>query len=176
MGGGFGRCWTCDKSTELEAAVHVGKEGWRIVAGTPVFEIIQRPQPPLRRHALEEPCRCFVGGDARRGEKSDHAVGLHDAHGALDEQGVEVHVATGQQRIVAAVARHADRSHSALTGFGEVAGKRVSGLLQIGDHAFAVGGAWGQGDLAAPRREPLDLLQLHPVPRRIADHGVETAG
>ena len=34
----------------------------------------------------------------------------------------------------------------------------------------------GHGDFAAPRREPLDLLQLHPVPGRIADHSVETAG
>ena len=81
----------------------------------------------------------------------------------------------GEQGIITAGARYADRSHSALTGFGEVAGKWVVVLLKIGDHTFAVGRARGQGNLAAPRREPLDLLQLHPVPWRIAYHGVESA-
>ena len=80
-----------------------------------------------------------------------------------------------RQGIVAAGAGHADCGRGALIGFGEVAGKRVSSFLQIGDHAVAVGCARGQGDLTPPRREPLDLLHLHPVPGRIADHGVEAA-
>ena len=32
------------------------------------------------------------------------------------------------------------------------------------------------GDLAPVGREPFDLLELHPVPGRVADHGVEAAG
>ena len=141
-----------------------------------ILEIVQSLQFASGRHALEEPRRRLVGGDARRGEKPYHAVGPYEGHGALDEQGVEVDVASGQEGIVAAVASHADRGRCALTGFLEVTSKRVSGLLQVGDHAFAVGRTLGHGDFAALRREPLDLLQLHPVPGRIADHSVEAAG
>ena len=53
--------------------------------------------------------------------------------------------------------------------------KRIASFLKIGDHALAVGCASGQGDLAPPRCEPLDLLQLHPVPGWITDHGIEPA-
>ena len=41
---------------------------------------------------------------------------------------------------------------------------------------FPVGGALRHGDFAPACGEPFDLLQLHPIPRRIADHGVKPAG
>ena len=44
------------------------------------------------------------------------------------------------------------------------------------DHALAVGGTLLLGDLAPACGKPLYLLQLHPVPGRVADHGVEAAG
>ena len=36
-------------------------------------------------------------------------------------------------------------------------------------------GVGTKGNLTAPCREPLNWLNSHPVPRRIADHGVESA-
>ena len=67
------------------------------------------------------------------------------------------------------------RGLSARAGVGKFARERVARRLQIVDHAFPVGGARGHGDRAAARGEPLDLLQLYPVPGRIPDHGVEPA-
>jgi hypothetical protein len=50
------------------------------------------------------------------------------------------------------------------------------GRFQRRDHAFPVSGTLRHGDFAPARGEPFDLLQLHPIPRRIADHGVKSAG
>ena len=145
-----------------------------------VLEIIERPQPAFRRHASEEAGGGLVRGDAGGHQQADHALRLRQRHRALDEQAVEVHVAAGEQRVIAAGSRHAGPVRRPRAGPREIAderGLRPAGLrpLQRGDHAPALGGALRAGDLRAAGREPLDLLQLHPVPGRVADHGVEAA-
>ena len=147
----------------------VGKENLLIL------EVVERPQPSLGRNTLEEPRCRLVGGDTRWSEKPDHAVRFYDGHSPLDKERIEVYVAAGQQGIISAGSRHAGCSHRTVAGRCEVMCQRIANLLKIGDHALAVGRALGQGDLAPPRCEPLDLLQLHPVPGWITDHGIEPA-
>ncbi|MDG4560625.1 MAG: hypothetical protein P9E88_04960, partial [Candidatus Competibacter sp.] len=51
----------------------------------------------------------------------------------------------------------------------------IARFLQSTDQSLAVGGADGMGDVRPARGEPFDFLEFHPVPRRIADDGIETA-
>ena len=141
----------------------------------PVLKVVQRPQPPLGRHGAEEGRGGLVRSDAGRGQQADEAVRLHQAHGPLHEQGVQVEVAAAEQRIVAAAPRHAQGGVDALVGGLEGRAQGVAGVLQFLDHALAVGGALRQGDGRPSRREPLHLLHLHALPRRVAHQGVKAA-
>ena len=102
----------------------VGKENLLIL------EIIQCPQPSLGRNTLEEPRRCLVGGDARRGEKPDHAVRFYDGHSTLDKERIEVYVAAGQQGIISASSCHAGCGHRTFAGRCEVMCKRIASFSQ----------------------------------------------
>ena len=164
-----------DQRTKLEATVHVGKEGPRIETRAPVLEVIQRFQSAFRRNALEEPRRRLVRGNARGHQKPHHPVGFHQGQRAFDKQRIKVQVTGREQRIVARPPRHPHRGRRPFARQREVPRQRIVRFLQFGDHPLAVGGAWGHGDVRAPGREPLDLLQFHPVPGRIADDRVEAA-
>ena len=158
-----------DEDTELERRVLIREEH------SPVLEVVQHPQPTLRRHAPEETRRRLVGGDARRHDQSYQAVRPDQRQRPLNEQRVEVDVAAGQQRVDAASAGDAGGGLGALRRVAVLVRQRVAGLLQGRDHPPAVGRARLPRDLRTPSGEPLDLLQLHAVPGRIADHGVEAA-
>ena len=145
------------------------------MARASVLEIVERAQPAFRRHASEEAGRRLVRSDAGGHQQADHAFRFRQRQGALDEQAVEVHVAAGEQRVIAAGPRHAGPVRRPGAGPREIAGERIPGPFQRGDQAPAVGGARGVRDLGPAGREPFDLLQLHPVPGRVADHGVEAA-
>ena len=57
----------------------------------------------------------------------------------------------------------------------EVHRQRFTSLAQPADGGVPSGRGRGEGDLPSTGRKPLHLLQLDPVPGRIADHRVETA-
>src|ERR1035437_7975855 len=167
--------WACNRHTELEAAVHVWKEGLGVEPGASVFEIVKRLQPPSRRDTLKERRGRLIGGYTGWGEEPGDAVRFDDLHRPFDEQRVEVHVTTGEQWIVAAGARHAHSGLGALLCLGVGAGEWVAGCFEGGDHALAVGGALREGNLAAADWETFKPLQLHTVPWRVADDGIEPA-
>ena len=156
-----------DEDAELEGCMDIREEHLL------VLEVVQRPQAALGRDRAEEGGGGLVGGDAGRGQQTDHSPRADERHRPLHEQGVEVHVAAGQPGIVAARARHPEGGIGPLVRPLEVGGERISAAAQRPDHALAVRGALGVGDLRAAGGEPLHLLELHPVPGRVADDRVE---
>ena len=109
------------------------------------------------------------------GEQADHSGRPHESHRPLHEQGVEIHVATGQPGIVAAGPRDAKTGFRSFVRSFEVGGQRVAPLSKLSNHALPVRSALRASDLGAAGGEPLHLLQLHPIPGRIADHRIEAA-
>ena len=99
-----------------------------------------------------------------------------ERHRPLHKQGVKIHVAAGQPGIVTARPCDADGGIDPLIRPLEIGGERISVDAQRPDHALAVRSAPCVGDLRTACGKPLHLLQLHPVPGRVADYGVEAAG
>ena len=141
----------------------------------PVFEVKQPTNTPTRRNRLEETRRGLVGVDAGGREQADDAVGLDQAHRALDEERIEVDVAAAQQRVVPAGAHQLAEAVGAQLGRVELVRKGVARVAQRFDPPAAGGRGRRQRQLGRARGEPLDLLQLDAVPRRVADHRVEAA-
>ena len=66
-----------------------------------VFEIEEATDAAAGGDGFEEAGGGLVGVDAGGSEQADDAVGFGQAHGALDEEGVEVDVAAAEQWVVA---------------------------------------------------------------------------
>ncbi len=71
---------TCDKHTEFERGMNIGKEDLF------VLEIVECFQSSFCRDALKEAGSCLFGGNAGGGEQSDHALWLDEGHRAFDKQ------------------------------------------------------------------------------------------
>ena len=95
--------------------------------------------------------------------------------GAFDKQAIQVDIAATEQRIMAALARRAQRIRRALVRFLIITEKRVALFFQRLYHFRPVGRALRLGNFGTPCRKPFDLLQLYPVPWRIADNGIKAA-
>ena len=93
--------------------------------------------------------------------------------GQFGEHRVGVDVALAGQRVL--VARSAVRQQGIRRGqcllIAPVQGRIVG--FQLGDKLPAFGRIRGGGDLRGGQREELAFLQLHSLPRRIADHAIE---
>ena len=87
------------QGAKLERSVNVFEEYFLI------FEIKQTGYAPRAGDRFEELGSSLVGVDTGWGEQTNDAVGLDEAHGPLDEKGVEVDVASTEQRIVAGGAK-----------------------------------------------------------------------
>ena len=157
------------QSTELETRVDIGKKNFL------VLEIQQRGQPPRGGDAFEKGAGTLVRGDPGRREQPYDALVIHQALRPFHEQRIQVHVAAGQQRILAAVPRDPGGGLSPVPGLLVLQPQTIARFFQLTDQPLAVSGADGVGDLRLARGEPFHFLELHPIPRRIADDGVETA-
>ena len=73
----------------------------------------------------------LIGEDAGGGEQADDAVGSGKAHGALDEEGVEVDVAAAEQRVVAGGADELAEAVGAQLGGVEFGGERIAFVAQF---------------------------------------------
>ena len=88
---------------------------------------------------------------------------------------INVQVAAREKRIIAVCARHAACCLGPLVGLGKVVASGSSAFPA--PRSCASGRSpLRHGDFAPACSEPFDLLQLHPIPWRIADHGVKPAG
>ena len=120
-----------DERAELEPRVDVGEEGRQVRSEAAILEVEQAGDAPAGGDGLEELGGGLVGVDAGRREQAHEAVGLDQAQGALDEQGVEVDVAAAQQGVVAGRADHAAEALGAFLGgvvVGDEVPRRHSGL------------------------------------------------
>ena len=83
-----------DKGAEFEAGVDVWEEGRKVRSEASVFEVEEAADAGRGGgDGFEEAGGGLVGVDAGGGEQADDAVGFGEAHGAFDEEGVEVDVA-----------------------------------------------------------------------------------
>jgi hypothetical protein len=93
--------------------------------------------------------------------------------GALDEKRIQICVAGREQRVIPA------RSGKAAGRLGPVRRHHIIGVKWIArrlggiDEDQATRGRLRPRDLRLARSPPFDLLQLEPVPGRVADQGVE---
>ena len=163
------------RAQNLKRSVHVLEEGRQIRSETAVLEVEEAGEAPVRGEGLEEAGGGLVGVDAGGGEQPHQAAGLGQAHGPLHEERIEVDVAAAQQGVVAAAAHQLGERLRLLLGRVELGRQRVARLPQPLDAGPPGGGRRSVGERGRTRREPLHLLQLDPVPGRIADHGVEAA-
>lgn len=90
-----------DEGAEFEAGVDVWEEGWKVCSETTVLEVEETSDAAAGGDGFEEAGGGLVGVDAGGGEETDDAVGFGQAHGAFDEEGVEVDVAAAEQWVVA---------------------------------------------------------------------------
>ena len=141
-----------------------------------VFEIEEAADAAAGGDGFEEAGGGLVGVDAGGDEEADDAVGFGQAHGALDEEGVEVDVAAAEKWVVVGGADELAEAVGAQFGGVEIGGEGVALLAQLLDAAAAGGGGGGEGEIRGAGGEPFDLLQLDAVPGRVADDGVEAAG
>ena len=131
----------------------------------------------VRSHFAKETGRGTVGINTRRREQADDTIGVHQPGNPLDEQAVQVGVATTQQGIVTAGPPEPEHG----VGLGEcvhvAAVEWVVVGFQLGNQLLASGRRRSFGNIwpAGFRSEPLHFLQFHDFPRRVADYGVKAA-
>ena len=165
-----------DEGAEFEAGVDIREEGRKVCSETTVFEVEEAADAAAGGDGFEEAGGGLVGVDAGGGEQADNAVGFGQAHGALDEEGVEVDVAAAEQGVVGGSADELAEAVGAQFGGVEIGGEGVALVAQLLDAAAAGGGGGGEGEIRRAGGKPFDLLELDAVPGRVADDGVEAAG
>ena len=161
------------RAQNLKRGVHVREEGRQVGTEAAILEIVESRYAPTGGDTLEELRRGLVGVDAGRGEQADQAIGFHQAQGAFHEERVEIDVAAAQQGKVAGGAHQAAQAIGAGLGGVELRRKGIALGAQFLDGAAARRRGGRAGEVRRAGGEPLDLLQLDAVPRRIADDGVE---
>ena len=93
--------------------------------------------------------------------------------GALDKQTVEIDVAAAEQRIVPALAQYARIGLGTRHRILVLKPQWRLSVLQLLDHALAVGRAGLLRDGQVALSKPFDLLQLDAVPGRVADDDIK---
>ena len=156
-----------NEHTELESTVHSREKDLL------VLEVEKRPQTPGGRHRAEELRRRLVGGDSGGGEEPHDSPRANEACRPFDEEGVEIDVSLGKQRVLTALAGDGSLGLGALLGHDVGIPERMLRRFQGSDLSLAIRGPRGSRDVPLTGGEPFDLLELHPVPGGIADDGVE---
>ena len=156
------------EDAELEGRMDLGKECLL------VLEVIQPDEPVRFGDRRKEILGCHVRSDARRYEQPHAAVRRDQSRGQLGEHrvGVDVPLA-GQRVLVAFPAVRQQRIRRGQRLLISLVQSRIVGL-QLGDELPPLRRVRRGGDLRGRQREELPLLQLHSLPRRIADHAIES--
>ena len=145
-----------------------------------VLEVQERHELAVADKVAEERCGSGVGGDACRQDEAASAARADDRAGGFGEDGVGVDVAAAGQRVAAGFAEQVAPA-CRLAQFGlELAVQRLVGwavaVSEGCDQLLAGCGVRGVGDLRAAGGEELLLLELDPLPGRVADDAGEAAG
>ena len=140
-----------------------------------VLEVEQAHKRLLLHHVLEEELGGVVGGDAGGQDAADAAPVVQQAAHALGEDGIDVDVAPAAERVATAVAQEVAFALGLARVFEELPIEAGVAALERLDQPLAGGSVGRVGDLGAALGKPLLLLELHALPRRIAEHAVEAA-
>ena len=140
-----------------------------------VLEIEYTSDAPGGGDGFEEGRRGLVCVNARGREQADDAIRLYEAHRPLHEQGVEVDVAATEQGIVARGADQVREFVRLRLGRVEVGRQWIGLFAELLDGGAPRCCGWGASQLGGVVCEPLDLLQLDAIPRRVANNCVKAA-
>ena len=113
--------------------------------------------------------------DARRDDASDAALRTDELAVRLGEDRVGVHVPPAAERVATGVADEVAFALGPPPVVEERPGEGWVVVDEPGDHLAPGGGVRGLRDLGPALGEPLLLLELDPLPGRVAEHDVEPA-
>lgn len=138
-----------------------------------ILKIKQAHQRRPIDDVLEEELGGVVSGNAARNDATHATRRGHAVAHRLGEHGVEIHIATPAQRIATRFAHEGARSFGGADIVEELREQFGALIFEFLDHPAADGRVGGVGDFWHALREPLLLLQLHALPRRVAQNAVE---
>ena len=145
-----------------------------------VLEVQERHELGVADEIAEERGGGRVGGDAGGQDEAAAATRVDDRAGGLGEDGVGVDVAAAGERVPAGFAEEVAPARGlAQLGLELVVQRPVGGALAVsegGDQLLAGRRVRGVGDLGLAGGEELLLLELDPLPGRVADDAGEAAG
>ncbi len=158
---------TQGQQAELHTAVHCLEDL------APILEVVEAGQRAALHHLLKIELGGVVGGDACGRDDAGAPGAAQQLARQFGKDGVGIHIAPSAQGKATAAAQE----RALFLSPGQVALKGVVQrrvlFAQLVDHALASRGIGRIGNGRVARREPLLLLQLHPLPRRITQHHVE---
>ena len=152
-----------------------GKNGGRSVPRRRFSKSNRPPTRPLVDTDRKNRDRRHVGIDAGRCEQGHETVGLDEAHGALDEERVQVGATSAEKWIFSVEPGQRTNGRGPFSQFHVFQGKFVTLIHSPVNQSLSHGSGACQRHFAIADGKPFYFLLFDPVPGRVADHGVEAA-